>query len=458
MHISDETKQGGGTEMFMVKEDRHNIINLTKAKLRSSKKGFLIYSVIMIFVMLINLISFFSSIFKETDAPSFLSSQDLSLSIYIGLIIGFIIMNFLYRTQNDYLSIFPQTNNSRFLSTLLTSYITIIMVGLTILLMFLIQYGTMKVISLFHRNIFFALDFDFGFIMIGFLTFLMYSFLAFSFMTLIATIIRKFRIYAMIVFITIGVTAFVNIPWIIDILPTTLVPILTDKSILWFFIKTIVLLIIINIISITINHFTVYYKTVRISKFISSLFVFVGLFFTIAFTMFIGTWSFFAPRESTSNIKEITSSDTENQPGINTIDFDISDLEKDSKINIITKGNILTYNMNVSWNDDNRYNMSYDVSQSIKVTGNKLTIIYSYPLDTNNGINTLNYVNPKFSANMKGNTLYLNYEYTKNIEIVYLPIWYMAGQFEYYKDKNITGQGFGYSGSSGSGNINIMVE
>jgi len=458
MHIPNKTKQGGGTEMFMVKEDLHNIKNLTKAKLRSSKKGFRIYIIIMLSIMLINIISFLFRLFKETETPSFLNSQDLSLSIYIGLLIGFIIMNFLYRTQNDYLSIFPQTNNSRFLSTLLTSYITITMVGLTILLMYLIQYGTMKVISIFHSNIFFALNFDFGFVMIGFLTFLMYSFLAFSFMTLIATIIRKFRIYAMIVFIAIGVTAFANIPWIIDILPTTLVPILTDKSILWFFIKTIALLIIMNIISITINHFTVYYKTVGISKFKSSIFVFVALFFTIAFTMLVGTGLFLAPRESTSNVKEITSSHTEYQPSLYTLDFDISDLVKNSKINIITKGNILAYNMNASWNDDNQFNMSYDVSQSIKVTGNKLTIIYRYPIDIYNDINSLNYVNPKFSATMKGNTLYLNYEYTKNVEIIYLPIWYMAGQFEYYKDKNITVQAFGYSVSGGSGNINIIVE
>lgn len=434
--------------MFMVKEEYLYIKKLTLTKIRSGKRGYFIYLAIMAFLMLSNLIPSIFLLYKDNNTTFFIKIQEFSLFLFFGLIIGYITINLLYRIQNDYYSIYPQTNSVRFLSSILVSFLTTVVVALTSLGIYIIDSIILRIISLFNKNIAFALNFDIGFVIVGFFTFTIYSLLLLSFFTLLGAIIRKFGIYAIIVLITLVATLIINIVWSLHIIQRLLGFIVYEQNIVLFFIKGIITIMLLLLLSFLFNHFTVYYKSTKITKNIVYIIILICLVFTVGFSILIGARSMV-----TTSYGHVTNNALIDSP-FKTIEIDISHLEKNSTINVITNKNIRIPG-EISYNQNDLY---LDTPEPIKVTGNTLIVTYSFPKNIENNIDISKFTKPHISASMKGNTLYLDYEYIDHLKLIVQPIWGIANQFKIYRDKNVTTPFWSSSSSSGSGSLTIDIE
>lgn len=435
--------------MFMVKEELKYTKKLTMARLRSNKKGIVIFFVITAFLMLSSLIPSLIAIFKHSNIPTMEKFQDYSITYFIGMAIGFVVMTIQYREQNDALSLFPQTNTSRFLSAQLKGYLCLFGVTITVFLVYILQYITLKMASSLHDNVIFVLDIDFGFLLVGLLTMLLYAMQLFTFLTMIGVIVRKFGIYSVLVLMAILITLIINLTWTVHYIPKFISNMLFDSKITVFFIKNVLLFFTMNVFSVILNYYTIYYKTIRISRTLVATITLIGF---IAAIVFSGTVGIVALNTSQiSSPSEESATNHEVIPRMNKIEIDVSGLKKDSIIHIVT-------NDNIKDSSHSNYSMSINSESTLTITGNTLTIYYNYPLDAYNGINIMDFTNPSFTAKLDGNTLYLNFEYNKNVKLVLLPIWSMARNFDYYKDKNVAIDSFINSHASGSGFINLIFE
>jgi hypothetical protein len=137
--------------------------------------------------------------------------------------------------------------------------------------------------------------------------------------------------------------------------------------------------------------------------------------------------------------------------------LDVSDLPKGSELQIAYNDNIMKQSNGVIMYSSPMY---YSGEDTITIDADKLYVYYRFRINITNGYSMTDYINPIMTATINDNTLYLNYEYTKNIKVVILPAWSMASQFEIY-DESVVKEGFLRTSSSGSGTIfitnNVLV-
>ncbi|MPM72953.1 hypothetical protein SDC9_119929 [bioreactor metagenome] len=312
----------------------------------------------------------------------------------------------------------------------------------------------MKIISALFVPIVFLLDFNIAFVLTGFFAFIVYGLIFVSVFNLIGALIRKFRIYAIIFFIAVGTALIINLTWSIKAFSNIFGFLFSEKSIAVFFLKGIVLFIIINALSFVINYNTVYYKSNKNSKQLILIFSVTGLLIVVLFSLFIGI----LPISDSAKNEYNGNTGSENSEYLYTskeITIDISHLKKGSIINIITNDNIID-NIDNYDSSSSRYRMFLNNPKSLEVTDGKLVVSYNFPLNTQNGKNITALTNPTFKAELKGNNLYLEYEYTRNIKAVINPVWSMIMQFKSFSDKNVYYSFFMSSESSGSGNVFVQ--
>jgi len=436
--------------MFMDKIEFKNIVPLTKAKVRNGKPGFF-WLVMIIAFILTNLIPTLFNIFKKTDSVSNYSTIDFSGLFLFAFAVIFIILNIMYRQMNDYLSVYPQTNNTRFISTQLSQYFVIVIVAVFCLVMYLVEYGLFKILSFSFDNIVLALNFNIGFVIVGLFTFLMYMFLLISVFSLIGVILRKFGYFTILVFIGLISFLWINLKWSIKYVPSIWRFLTREPNIAMFFLKSILVWLAITIIALLLNKYTIYYK----SKNKLSNKILLGSISVILVVLVLTTFLKLSVDVSDKPMQVVTTQEVQTgspyaSGRYNEIVIDVSTLPVGSKIKVVCNGIISSQTGNYSFHSNDIY---YTGQETINIDKDKLYIYYCFSLNVLNGYNLTDYTNPKLTAELKGDTLYLDYSYTKNLKVVFLPIWSMVSQFDCYKDKNIVKKLLLYSSSSGTGNI-----
>jgi len=442
--------------MFMVKEELHNTLLLTKTKLKAAKKSLFVLSAVAAIIFLANLVPVLISILRNDPfglVPY--NFQDSSISILFGLCIGLLVLALTYRQSNDYYSVFPQTNNSRFVSSLLLNYIVCIFFGVIALVLYLLEYGSLRLLSLWKDGVYFALDFDIGFLIIGLFTFLMYSFIMAATLGLIGAILRKWKLYAAAVFVAIAIFLIVNVVWVSAYMIKALSFLTVEPSIPVFFAKALVIWIVLTALSLVINRYTVYYKSGRKP---SSTTLAVMLSIGIAIGVIVPS-IFLVSNVSVTSSPHISSSgqieEDDDYTGFEELSIDVSHLPKGSKITLESETVILPtqqesyapYPMSVSYTD------ALDSLQ-----GDTLIIRYQFPSYCIDGFELFDYANPKLTATLDGTSLHLDYQFDSGTVII-LPIWGMAGQFERFKDTALLSESpWGYSSGSSIGNVMITVQ
>ena len=445
--------------MFMVKSEYANIVNLLKVKIKTNGKNFFWFPIIAGILFCGNLAMTVAGIIQSGGkGVNFYQVTDYSTSFFFGMIIAYTIMMFMYREINDKLSMFPQTNTVRFITSVVINCLIAVFVGLTTLVMYLLYYAAIKILSLFYGSVHFALNFDSGFIVAGFITFLLYSFIIAAVIDLIGVILRKWTIYAAVIIITLMALAVVNIMAVIEYAPKVLAFLVKEPSFVLFVIKALALWLAAVAVSLVINRFTVYHKkqsnhNKRLVVVLSIIIVAV-IMIVIPLVLFNNTGSVVNYVENETVAERVDNYFMT----ANEIRIDVSHLPRGSNINLEINDNISAIAEGEAFvYGPNNFTAFLSGTDSLgDIQGNTIVIQFRPPFHHINSFELADFANPRINAFLEGDTLHIEYS-IDDAHVVIIPIWSIARQFDIFKDKGIvTENPLGYS-SGGNTNANIFI-
>jgi hypothetical protein len=321
------------------------------------------------------------------------------------------------------------------------------------LVLYLFEYALFRLLSIFNNNIVIVLEFNLSFILIGFLTFLIYAFVAVSALSLLGAFLRKIGYFSIPVVVALLSLIVANLQGSIKLILRISGFITGEPSILLFFLKCLLLWALCTIGAILINKYTVYQTAKR-----KISFGFAAACTGIALFVIISSVAFSYTIVGSGTSSSLTVSDRNNNLSDRMVEIplDVSDYPKGSELKIVLNDNIIgpANNNNVRLNNNIIYYMGEKTSS---INSDMLYVYYEYPINSINGHNLYDYMDPHITAVLKDNTLYLDYTYETNRKIVILPVWSMASQFSCY-DKNVVKKGIVNSYTSSIGTLMIMDE
>jgi hypothetical protein len=442
--------------MFMVKEEYANIKNLLKLRLKLNIKGFVWLIVIL---SLIIFVSFSENVVQilRGDGIIFYNMADFSIALLVFVAGGFFVQMLMYKSQNDMLSVFPQTNNSRFVSSLLCNFIvTFGLVGF-VLAVFLIRHFVILLLSVFVDNLYFALDFSLSLMVVGFFVYVIYSLLLVSFFELVGVILRKWTYYAILAFTAALSLIFANMNTVVERLPYVFGFLTGESSIILFFVKAIAILLAMNALSFFINNKTVYYKNhgSGLNKLVViGCIVLTVLMVILPIILFNGALTL----EVTSETQAFSrpQSIAAGRSGyffrnVHEVRIDISHLPDGSNINVSIEDRDVSVDVVASMFMSNRAPIAITGYEDLQnIYGDTIVIIFFPPSFEINSFQLSYFTSPQYVAYLDGNTLFLD-AIMDDVQAVFLPVWGIARQFDVFQDRNIFREPM--LGFSGGGNI-----
>ena len=443
--------------MSMVKNEFAGAISLLRVRIKTQTRNFIWFYIVAAVLLLGALAAFIIGVTQNSESVKHYNVTDWSATLFIGAIIGFIIIMLTYRSINAKLSVFPQTNNSRFVSTLLFDYIFALTVSLTALVMYLLYCCVVKIFSVFTGNLYFALRIDIGFIIAGFFVQLAYSFLVVAFIELVGTLLRKFTYYAAVVFTAACALAIGNLMAVIEYAPKVLAFLVKESSLVLFFLKAAGLWVVITAASLVINHFTVYHKSrsQTINKRVVA--VCVGIAVAIVFLVPLGL-ILNATNEISYSMSEAVHEQMDDfYKSTDVIRIDVSHLPNGSRIDV--KGeNIDVTSMGVAtvYSSNDLLARISGVEALEDLQGDTLVIWFFPPFYNINGVELMRFANPRVEAYMDGSSLVIDYS-IDDAQVVLVPIWSLARQFDRFKDKDLFPEHTLFSSIGGNKSANIYV-
>ena len=448
--------------MFMVKSEYVNIKNLVKVKIKIQGKGLMWFCVAAAFIVLFNIINTVGAILYD-DGIRHYSIMDFTAASFFGLIIAFTIFMFMYRQANNNLSVFPQTNNSRFISSLIVKYALAVCVGVVSLVMYLLCYLAIKLLSVFKENVYLAFNFDASFIVAGFFVFIAYSFLAVAAIELIGTIFRKWTYYAAAVFVALTFLAIYNIETAGSLITKALSFLWREPSIGLFMIKAAALWLAIVALSLVINRFTMYYKSqnMKNNKGAAAVAIVIATMFIFGGTL--GMMSYTNNSQVVSEVQPVEGPVQDFYAGAQETRIDVSHLPKGTDINIngenidiIAVEPTMITMVTISGNSLAYVTGTQDLNN---LDGDTIVILFHPPNYYVDGVEFFGYAKPQMTAYLEGDTLHIGYSY-QDAQVVILPVWDIARQFDCFRGKGLVKTnppGYDHIGSMGA-NIHIYVE
>ena len=448
--------------MFMVKGECANIVNLLRVKMKISSRNFFSLPIIALIGLCATLtVPVVSIVRSGGEGQSSYLISDYSTSFFFGVIVAYIMMMFLYRGINGNLSVFPQTNTARFITSEAINCIIAIYVGLIALAMYLIYNAAIKILSLFYESVHFALNFDIGFIVAGFITFLLYSLIIAAVIDLIGAILRKWTTYAAVAFIALIALAVVNIMTVVEYAPEVLAFLVKEASFGLFVIKALALWFAIAAVSLVINRYTVYHKKqgIQNKRLVVVLSVIIAAVITIGIPLILFDNAGSGGSGLNTAVNETAAESIDNyfRPA-DVIRIDISHLRRGSNINLVVNDNIVVISNGGSlfYGHGNFAAYLSGTDALGYIQGNTIAILFRPPFRHVNGFELASFINPRLGAYLEGDTLHIDYS-IDDAHIVYIPIWSIAGQFDIFKDKGIvTENPLGHS-TGGNSYANILI-
>ena len=442
--------------MFMDRKELKNALTLLKIRKKEMKVS-LFFSFYVIFLLLVNSFAVCTIIFNNNSNILTYKLTTYTQDIFFFSLILLTILAFYYKTFNREHEVFPQTNKSRFLSYALFNYEFFLVMSVVALIAYLLQYGILSVIAGFNPNVHLAYDFSLSFVVWGFIVNVLYGCLAISILLFIGTLNRKYPIVFKVATIVVLSLILITNQFLGEYFLSIIGFLTKESSLIVFTLKAIGLWILISSGSWFINRNTVYFE-IQSSKQSKKLVAGVGFALVFVIVVIILSANVFSLQTTTT--KETSVSATENFQSLNNytnIPLDTSHLKEGDSIKIITNCNfeeegLFISNINADDFGDDVAFYGFDG----KVHG--LQLSYSLPSRVYNKVNLTPYLNPKLTAELKGTTLYLSYEYSKNQKLFYLSPYIFMGQFHAFKDKNLFKDFIGTSGSNRGGEIYIFAE
>ena len=440
--------------MFMVKEEYENVKNLFGVRIKTQAgvfKGLVAAAAILLAgslgVAIIGILD------NDGGFRHYLIT-DYSVTFFFGSSAAYIIFMLMYRRTNVKLSAFPQTNDSRFASSLLLNCILAVYTALISLAVYLLHLCVFKIISRFDGSVRFALNVDAGFIAAGFFVYLAYAMLVISAIELAGAILRKWTYYAVAAYVAALSLLIANIGRAVEYAPKLFAFILKEPSLPLFFLKAAGVCLVAAAAAFVINRHTVYYKGQNDTA--KKGVLFLGFAVTAVIIFVVPALVIFnaSPRSGSSVLVETTGAETGDYKdylaGFEQIRVDVSHLPKGSNIRLAGKNiAIPSESGSVTYNDSEAVVNGADELKNLR--GDTVVITLRPMTLTVNGIDISRFTNQRATASLDGDTLTVDYS-LDNVKVVILPVWEIARQFDCFKGKNILPANiFGYSSGGNSG-------
>jgi len=465
--------------MFMAKNELNNTGRLYRIFLRNDK-GILWFTIIMGFSLLVNIIINIFWMFGKTDGISAHINFESSSLWMFCISVAFIILNCLYRYNNQRTSVYPQTNNSRFMYFQMITFTFALLVPLTLLVTYLIQYGIVAAIAAFNENIHIIYDFDILFVLSGFVVMTIYTAILAGAINLAFAVQRRFKIATIAFFATLFILVIRYFTSMDDIF-SMLFGFLIYESSLWKFILIgLGLWVVLVLMSFIVNKYTVYYKMTKINlknDFWKTV-VTAGFGAVLAIAVVLVTAIMFTRSDIGRKYPTLDDPifyDHHTMTGWQPVTkkFDISHIPDGSNIDVVVSGDAIilpnSHLILASYGSDKSTTYSYSdgterviASETMtiftddelkNINGDILTVVYVLPHRIINSVDIGKLLNVEFDVKLEGSTIFVHYTFEKNIKAMFLPIWSFMGQFEYFKGKNLfTADSQKYN----SGNDSIM--
>ena len=451
--------------MFMVREELTNVRNLLRIWYKAWSRTS-IWSLIAVAVFfLIPLSTAVFGIFQDSSTARFYSMIEFSVSFMFGFAFVFIILLFMYRSNYAKWSVFPQTNNSRFIAAQLVNYIIIVVVALLIIVSYLLNYGVISVVAHFRDGVYIAPDFDVVFIVAGFFVFLAYCSLIFAVIDLVGTILRKWTYYAVVAFAALFALTISNLMAVVRFVQNVLSFLTGESSLALFFLKAAGLWAVITCASFFINHFTVYHRSSRWTVRKPPVVVVCAAIAVVMLIVVAGLIIFStAPFDSNLSYTEISSEPVDDFfDGAEEIRIDVSHLPRGSNLSIEGEGIYVAatgFGMSLSTGNTGDHPAFVSGTDALEnLQGDTIAVRFLAPWYNVNGIDLFAYANPRVTAYLDGSTLFIHYSEDR-VDIVIMPIWSFVRQFDLFSHRNVlTEVPFGYNiYSNTSANIHIEIE
>ena len=321
---------------------------------------------------------------------------------------------------------------------------------------YLIRYIIIWVLMLFMDNVHFALDFDLSFIILGFFVYVAYSLLIVATIELIGVILRKWTYYAIVGFTAALSLLIANFSTVIESASSVAAFLTEEPSLIIFFTKAIVLFLVITAISVVINRYTAYYKNhgraLNKGAVIGCITVVVVVMVVVPLVLFRGA----APTPQRAAWSEAVAVPADEfRPEFEEIRIDISHIPNGSNIELRIENRTVIAEVvtGARFFSDTPVTAS-DERPLRNIQGDALIISYRPPFFHANGLMLSDFTDSQMIARLEGNVLFLD-NTIDNVQVVFLPIWGIARQFDFFQDRSVfraTMMGF-----SAGGNIAASV-
>jgi hypothetical protein len=472
--------------MLVAKSELINAGKLTRVKLSNTKhSGLTIALFIVLVIYLINFLPNFIGLFQETDSLTTYYWQNYSLPFAIGVLVAIIVHNCVYRTTNQNFSVYPQTNTSRFLADQTIQHFWILAGLMLSTLLSVLQYAVIALLAHGRPNMHFVYSFDPLFVLAGLVVVTLYSAIIAECLTLIATLLHKFRLFAVIFLVALAAFSLANSQTSLYALSKLFAYLIYEHSVGWFIIKGLMTWAALLLLTIVINKYTVYEH--RSSQPAKSVVVGIAVAVACTLTLIIvgcvafrmipgaGTGIGIAQEMTAEKLAELPAPMPEQEQ----IEIDISGLAQGSAIDVVTSGNIRNIRdageiISISKRDNHIVFLGFEDGRRVEIPleylifaydtqldhihGDKLLLSYQHPffVDRSEYISPL--IHPQFTADLIGSTLYLHYTYDKNVKALYVPMWSCMWQFAYFQGNHLYNEAFAFSYSSNVGRLSVTIE
>jgi len=433
----------------MVKDEYATIKNLLKIRFKTGAKGFMWFAIAIAFLLVWSLSSTVLGI-TRSETIRFHNINDYSVMFLASMALMLAIQMFMYKTTNDRLSVYPQTNTSRFVSSLLYSFALVAIFAFTVLIIYLIQYGVFLLVFTFSSNMYFSLNFSMGLLIVGVFVYLAYGLLIVAAIELLGVVLRKWTYYAFVALAAVLTLIVVNLNAFIEGIPNALAFLINESSLVLFFMKAIGLLFVIIAVAFVINKNTVYHKSQGRILNKGILLGCIALAVILIITPFL-IFNTATQQGAVSWIVEGNITPVEDFfDGFEEIHIDISHLPNDSNIELNIDNQPITIEIGRSSTFYNGTFVFLSGTEYLRnIQGDNLNIWYRLPLFHFDGAMLYEFINPQMSIYLEENVLTISYTYDK-VQVVILPIWSFARQFTVFEGRGLfTDRAVGFHAGGG---------
>ncbi|MCL2709085.1 MAG: hypothetical protein FWF03_08230 [Defluviitaleaceae bacterium] len=432
--------------MLMVKENYENTRSLLKVRLKTQARGFYWTAAVFAVLLVGSLSAAPIGMIGSEDSLQYYTITDYSVVFFYVIAIIFIIAVFSHRHTNARLSAFPQTNDSRYVSSLLLNFMFAFAVTLAACAAYLAHIGVFKLIAAFGYNICFALDFSAGFIAAGFFVHLAYASLILALLELIGAALRKWAPYAGVALTAVLALLVVNIGFVVENAPVYLAFILREPSLAAFFLKAAGTCLAFIAAAFILNRHTVYNKNRTSGKKITIACVVATAIVSLLVPTFLMTNFASSENDSFQIVEMEYETPVDNAEGFGEIRIDVSHLPRGSGIAVEGENIAVMIKNSSSVNSIQKSDVVVlNASALDDLQGDTIVLRVNLAAFLVNGADVMKYTNQRVEARLDGLTLVVDYIRDEAV-VVIMPVWGLSRQFDAFKEKNVfPAHSFGFS-------------